>query len=337
MKKILCLIVGLLMVTSMFAGCASTQPQTSASEQPTVAASQAPVDTATVQPTDGAPTDAEKMTIGFANVNDIYPYLVKVRTYVQQFGEEAGFEVQVANAAGDINAQIGQIETFETQGVNYVICVPADPEGIVPTVDELWTAGIPFLTVCGNSNGKEIHVGSLNYDAGVMQADYLADVLPQGGTVLYMHADPNQEEQDRRDGFMTLFEKRPDLKLLTEEDSQNRTDLGMSITETWIQMYDKFDAIVCQNDDSALGAIEALKAGDRLEGVIVVGLDGSDQALASIKAGELAATAFQDAEGQAKALIEICKQLRDGADPDTIESVSIPFKIITKDNVDSVM
>lgn len=276
----------------------------------------------------------EKPVVGFANVNDIYPYLVKVRTYFQNYAEEAGFDVMVADAAGDVNQQIGQIETFVSKGVDMVVAVPADTEGIVPTVDALWEKGIPFLTVCGNSNTEEIHVGSLNYDAGCMQAQYLAEVLPEGAKVLYMIGDWNTEANDRREGFMTLFELRPDVTLLSEQLSENRLDMGMMITETWVQTYDHFDAICCQNDDSALGAIEALKAANRLEGVLVVGLDGSDEALASIKAGELAATAFQDAQAQAQALVEIMKQIQSGADPHAIEDVSIPFKIISAANVD---
>jgi len=107
----------------------------------------------------------------------------------------------------------------------------------------------------------------------------------------------------------------------------------MLITEAWIQAYEKFDAICCQNDDSALGAIEALKAANRLEGVYVVGLDGGDPALASIQSGELAATAYQDAEGQAEALVEICKRIIEGEDPTVIEDIVIPFKMVTLENV----
>ena len=276
----------------------------------------------------------EKLTVGFANNNDIYPYLVKVRSYFKNFAEEAGFEVLVGDAAGDINMQINQIETFVTDGADIVVSVPVDADAIVPTVDGLWDQGIPFLTVCGNSHTKEIHVGSLNYDAGVMQATYLAEVLPENAKVLYMYGDWNVEANDRHEGFNTLFELRPDVELLDEQASENRMDMGMSLTETWVTAFSEFDAICCQNDDSALGAIEALKAANRLEGVIVVGLDGSDEALASIKAGELGATAFQDAKGQAKALCEICVQIASGVDPDTIEDVSIPFKIITAENVD---
>jgi inositol transport system substrate-binding protein len=160
-------------------------------------------------------------------------------------------------------------------------------------------------------------------------------VLPQGGKVLYQHADPvNQEYRDRRDGFMTLFKDRPDLQLLAEQNTVNRGDLGMSVTETWLQQYQQFDAIVAQNDDSALGAVEALKAANRLKNVYVVGLDGSDPALESIKGDAMAATAFQNAMGQAQALITLCERFRSGEDPKAFKNVSIPFEVITKANVD---
>lgn len=288
--------------------------------------------------TESADNKSEPFKVGFANVNDIYPYLVKVRTFVEKYGKEEGMEILVADAAGDLNTQIGQMENFISQGVNAVIAVPADPSGIVPTVDMLWENQIAFMTVCGDCEGKDIHVGSENYEAGKMQAEYLAETLPENAKVLYMHADPvNQEYVDRRDGFMTLFETRPDLELLSEQNSKNRTDMGMTVTEAWIQSYSEFDAIVAQNDDSALGAIEALKAANRLEGVTVVGLDGSDEALESIKNGELSATAYQDAQGQARALVNICKDIRDGKNPDEIEDVTIPFKVITAENLAEVI
>ena len=108
----------------------------------------------------------------------------------------------------------------------------------------------------------------------------------------------------------------------------------MTITEDWLQAYPAFDCIVAQNDDSALGAIEALKTAKRLKGVVVVGIDGSDNALASVKAGEMSMTVFQDAKGQAKAVVDIAKKIRDGAKPDSIQNIYIPFKAITRSNLD---
>lgn len=100
-----------------------------------------------------------------------------------------------------------------------------------------------------------------------------------------------------------------------------------------MQAYDKFDCIVGQNDDSILGAIEAMKAANRFDGVITVGLDASDDALVSIEKGELSMSVLQDAKSQAEAGVEVFKQLRDGTDAKTIEDVFVPFQTITKENV----
>ena len=65
--------------------------------------------------------------------------------------------------------------------------------------------------------------------------------------------------------------------------------------------YDKIDAIVCQNDDGALGVVEALKSAGKLDSIQVLGIDGSDDALQSIQDGEMTMTALQDAKAQAEA------------------------------------
>ena len=97
--------------------------------------------------------------------------------------------------------------------------------------------------------------------------------------------------------------------------------------------YDKIDAIVCQNDDGALGGVEALKSAGKLDSIQVLGIDGSDDALQSIQDGEMTMTALQDAKAQAEAGADIFEKLKKGTDPADIEDVNIPFKIVTKDNV----
>ena len=83
--------------------------------------------------------------------------------------------------------------------------------------------------------------------------------------------------------------------------------------------------------------MQALKTNDMLADVLVLGIDGSDPALESIKNGEMAMTALQDAKGQAEAGAEIFAALRDGTDPAEIEDVFIPFQIVTADNVDEYL
>ena len=102
-----------------------------------------------------------------------------------------------------------------------------------------------------------------------------------------------------------------------------------ALLPTFRRMY-SFD-IPHGTTDAAL--LQALKSADRLDDILVLGVDGSDDALASIEKGELSMTALQDAKGQAEAGAKIFADLRDGTDPKDIEDVYIPFQIVTKDNV----
>jgi len=289
---------------------------------------------------DGGSADSDTFTIGFNNINDLYPYCVKVRDFIKEFAEAEGMEVQVANAGGDVNMQNDQVDNFIVKKVDMIVSISGDLDGSVTAVENAKKAGIPYVSLLTHVNTDGyIYVGSENKQAGQVQGEYLAKVLPENAKVLYLTGQTNDQQYiDRKAGLMeSLFEVRKDVQLLAEISSDNQKDKGMSITEDWIQAYDHFDAIVAQNDESALGAIEALKAANRLEGVVVVGIDGSDEALESIKAGEMTMTVFQDARNQAKAIIEVAKQVRDGVDPATIDNVYIPFKAITKDNLDEAV
>lgn len=118
---------------------------------------------------------------------------------------------------------------------------------------------------------------------------------------------------------------------------ENAKDLGMSTADDCLLSYDSFDAIVCQNDDAALGVVEALKSAGKQDSIQVLGVDGSDDALESIKNGEMTMTSLQDAKAQAEAGAQIFEDLKNGTDPADIEDVSIPFKIVTAENVDEYL
>ena len=68
-----------------------------------------------------------------------------------------------------------------------------------------------------------------------------------------------------------------------------------------------------------------------------VGLDGSEDALALIEAGEMTMSVLQDARGQAIAGAEVLKQICDGVDPATIEDIYVPFQAVTEENVADYM
>lgn len=298
--------------------------------------------------TDGA-SSSEKSTsdgeylVGFANNSDTYNYCAKFRTYLKEATEAKGIGITVTDAGGDTNVQNGQIDDFIVQNVNVVSAISNDIDGSIPALEAAKDAGLPyisFLTSVANGDDYDgyIYVGSTNYDAGKAQGEYLCEAFPDGADVLYFTGGPNDQQYiDRKQGLEDALKENENIKILDEYNVENTKDLGMSTAEDCLMSYDNIDVIVCQNDDSALGVVEALKSAGKLADIQVLGVDGSDDALQSIKDGEMTMTAFQDAKAQAEAGADIFEQLKNGTDPADIEDVRIPFKIVTKDNVDEYM
>ncbi|WP_052339813.1 sugar ABC transporter substrate-binding protein [Gorillibacterium massiliense] len=319
MKKSILSILAILLVLSAFTACSSKANNSGG---------------------DNSSSGGKKpFTIAFANVNDVYAYCVKVREYLKELAGNEGMKVLVANGAGDVKTQNDQIDNFIVQKADMIAAISIDLDGSVPAVENAKAANIPYISLLTHVNTDGyIYIGSENKQAGEVQGEYLAKVLPQNAKVLYMTGQTNDQQYvDRKAGLTEkLFNARPDVKLLAEQSSDNQKDKGMSLTEDWLQQYPEFDAIISQNDDAALGAIEALKAANRLNGVTVVGIDGSDEALKSIEAGEMTMTVFQDAKAQAQAVVDVAKKIRDGEDSKSITNIMIPFKTVTKENVGEV-
>lgn len=282
---------------------------------------------------------ANEFLVGFANNSDTYNYCAKFRACLKEVTEAKGIKIMVTDAAGDTNVQNGQIDDFIVQNANVVSAISNDLDGSVPALEAAKNAGIPYVSFLTSVTGSDdydgyIYVGSPNYDAGKAQGEYLCEVLPENAKIIYFTGEPNDQQYiDRKAGLVEVLETRKDIQILGEYNVQNSKDQGMSTTEDCLMSYDDFDAIVCQNDDAALGVVEALKSAGRLSEVMVLGVDGSDAALESIKNGEMAMTALQDAQAQAEAGADIFEQLKNGVNPADIEDVLVPFKIVSVDNV----
>ena len=114
----------------------------------------------------------------------------------------------------------------------------------------------------------------------------------------------------------------------------------MQTCDAWIQTYSNgaggvtFDAIVCANDQMALGCMESLKGAGVLTNkgeILISGVDGTDDAVKAVSDGYMAQTVLQDAAGQAKAAYETVQKMIAGESVE--KEILVPFQSITKDNV----
>ena len=284
--------------------------------------------------------DDGNITIGysFMSAQDVFQNLLK-NEFVAAC-EAQGIEVKVIDPMLDIEKQVASIETFISLNVDAIVCSPLDYTGLIPAVKMANEANIPFVAVnteIDPSAGTFKYVGSLNYDAGFIEGEYMAKVLPENAKIVYLRGAPGYEHTiSRREGVQnSLLDARPDVELLSEQNGKYDRLEGMKVMEDWLQVYgDSINGVLAANDQMSLGALEALKAAG-IEGVMMAGIDGTDEAVQNVKNGSFTITVLQDAKGIAATALQAAMDMVAGNDiPDRI---IVPFKPITKENVDEYL
>lgn len=280
--------------------------------------------------------------VGYAinNLNDTF------QTYVlnaaEASAEEHGIEVVVENAEEDLIRQQDQVNALIQNGVDGLVVVPVDTSAMQPITDAAQAAGIPLVYVNRNPYGGQeesmpdnvFFVGSEEITAGMMQMEFIGEQMNgEGGIGILLGILGNEATTKRTEGVKQVIEEQyPDISVLAEETAEWQRDQAISITENWILTYgEDINAIVSNNDEMALGALQAIQNNGR-DDMFVIGIDAIPDALEAVEAGELAGTVFQDAEGQGGTAMDIMNNVLQGEAPE--ENVKfIPFELVTSENV----
>ena len=248
--------------------------------------------------------------------------------------QAAGVSVDVLNAKNYSNTQLDNMNEAIENGAAAIVLAAVDGEAIVPAVQKANEAGIGIVRVNRDiADGKFVAAISDDREAGIMQGEYMAKNLPQGAAVLYMGGEMTQGvARQRWEGFKeACLDKRSDVKLLAAADcSWNKAEALKQMT-LWLKVFPKVEAVVCANDDMALGAVQALKDAGRLQGVWISGVDATATALKAVQAGTMSQTVMQDAKGQGEAAWKLVQAIARGEKPS--QDLIVPFVSITRDNI----
>jgi len=137
--------------------------------------------------------------------------------------------------------------------------------------------------------------------------------------------------QDIKD-VMTSGDCQVELQVIDEQTANWSRDEAQDLMTNWLSTGEPFDALISNNDEMAIGAIQAMKAANiSMDEVIVAGVDATQDALAAMEAGDLDVTVFQDAAGQGKGAVDAALKLARGESVD--QKVYIPFQLVTPDTM----
>ena len=289
-------------------------------------------------------TSNSGFVIGYAckDVNDTFQtYLIDA---AQEYADANGIKLNIGDAQNDVVKQQDQINDFITQGVDAIIVPIIDSSSAGPMTEAAQKAGIPLIYVNTLPYADGIfpegtyYVGSVEREAGELQAEYIGELLGgKGNAVILQGTLVHEGAVQRSEGVADkLAEKYPDIKLLASEPADWQKDMAMSVTENLLTAHNNdIQAVFANNDEMALGAVNALQASGVTD-AYVIGIDGTASALEAIKAGTLSGSIYQDAAGQSGRAMEMAHQLAQG---ETLEEQVewVPFVLITPENVDEFM
>jgi inositol transport system substrate-binding protein len=287
---------------------------------------------------------ATKIGVSMALFDD--NFLTVLRNGIEAQSKDMGVEVQIEDAGNDVAKQLDQIKNFAASGVQAIIVNPVDTSATQAMSDAAAAANIPLVYVnrqpinVDSMPDNQAFVASNEVESGTLETKEICRLLKDAGkteaNVYVMVGELSNQAAVQRTKDIHDVIGGPDcgvkVNIIDEQTANWSRDQAQSLMTNWISAGKPYDAVIANNDEMAIGAIQAMKAANvDMKTMIVGGIDATQDALAAMQAGDLDVTVFQDAAGQGKGALEAAIKLSKGEAVE--QKVYIPFQLVTPANI----
>ena len=292
-------------------------------------------------------TTAMAETIGVTMARFDDNFLTVLRNGMIEYADGLeGVDLQVEDAQDDVGRQLDQINNFIASGVDAIVVNPVDTSATEAMTAAAEAAGVPLVYVnrqpinLDTLPDNQAFVASNEVDSGTLETLEVCRLFAEQGTdpariYVMMGQLSNQAAVQRTADIhdvMASGDCAVTLEIIDEQTANWSRDEAQDLMTNWLSTGEPFDGVIANNDEMAIGAIQAmLAAGISMEDVVVAGIDATQDALAAMGAGQLDVTVFQDAAGQGSGSINAALGLARGEDVD--QTVWIPFQLVTPSNM----
>ncbi|HDR9756401.1 TPA: sugar ABC transporter substrate-binding protein [Burkholderia cepacia] len=282
---------------------------------------------------------AEKIGVTMASFDDTF--LTILRNSIADSAKKDGATVQIEDGGNDVGKQLSQVQNMIAQKVDAIIVNAVDTDA-TPKITKMATAAkIPLVYV----NRKPVDfdklpagvavVASDEKQSGTLQARQVCKLLGGKGDLLVLMGELSNESARARTKDIEDVIATKDcagMKIVDKREGKWSRTQGQDITMNWLSSGTKYDAIISNNDEMAIGAINALKAARKwTPKTIVAGIDATPDGLASMKSGELKVSVYQNASGQGQQAVAAALKLAKKQPVDRY--VNVPFELVTPENM----
>ncbi|MGA7776304.1 MAG: substrate-binding domain-containing protein [Paraburkholderia sp.] len=289
---------------------------------------------------------ADKIKVGISMKVLNAPYFAAAMEAAKARATELGEDVIVADAQGKMGKQISDVEDLVTRGIKVLIIDPADPEGLVNSVNAATAAGVKVVVIDSTLDPKAKYltlVQSSNSQNGALVGSWVVDNMGDKPLKIALISGEkgNPVGKERRDGVIQGIVEaqlaktgKVNLQIVGQGWGNWSDEGGLKAMEDLLVANKDINMVLGENDSMVLGARRAIESAGRQGITLVAAADGQKEALALIKQGQYGATALNDPALVARTAVDIGVKAASGQSTNVPKISYTPSAVIDKSNVD---
>ncbi len=292
------------------------------------------------EPRDARATAQPALRVGVSYQALRFPFVAALQRAALARASALGVELVEADAGNDVATELANVENLLLQGIACLAFEATSLDGSLASIEAANRAGVPVVQFNGRARGGESvsFVGSDQRESGDLLGGWLVEQLRASGKPslrgLYLRGLAGQVTDLARSEALHARLEREGLRSrieLIEQHADYDRGRAQGVSESLLAAHPELDLIVANNDDMILGALEAVEARGLGGRVALAGVDGLPETLTRIAEGRIAATVFQDPEGQGAGAIQACADHLAGRP--LAPEILIPFELVHAGNV----
>jgi ribose transport system substrate-binding protein len=268
-------------------------------------------------------------TIGLVLSTLNNPFFVTLKEGAEAKAKDLGYKLLVLDSQNDPAKELANVEDLLSKKISLMLINPTDSDAVVSAIRAANRAEVPVVTLDRGATGGNVmsHVASDNVQGGMMAGELIVKTLGGSGKVVELQGVAGTSAaRDRGEGFNNAVDAASGIIVVASQVADFDRTKGLNVMENILQAQSDIDAVFAHNDEMALGAIKAIESSNRNS--IVVGFDGTGDAVTAVKSGAMLATVAQQAARIGSIGVETADAILKGKS--VAKYSPVPLQLITK-------
>jgi len=268
-------------------------------------------------------------TIGLVLSTLNNPFFVTLKEGAEAKAKDLGYKLLVLDSQNDPAKELANVEDLLSKKISLMLINPTDSDAVVSAIRAANRAEVPVVTLDRGATGGNVmsHVASDNVQGGMMAGELIVKTLGGSGKVVELQGVAGTSAaRDRGEGFNNAVDAASGIIVVASQVADFDRTKGLNVMENILQAQSDIDAVFAHNDEMAMGAIKAIESSNR--NIIVVGFDGTGDAVTAVKSGAMLATVAQQAARIGSIGVETADAILKGKS--VAKYSPVPLQLITK-------